>query len=50
MDWITKLINILKIPLKILLPSICIFSGFLLFANDELLNKMNLLSWSNENG
>ena len=50
MDWIAKLINILKIPLRILLPAACIFSGFLLFSNDEVLGKMNLLSWSNENG
>ncbi|MBR6737208.1 MAG: superinfection exclusion B family protein [Clostridia bacterium] len=50
MDWITKLINILKIPLKVLLPAICIFSGFLLFASDELLEKMNLFSWSAQNG
>lgn len=50
MDWIAKLINILKIPLRILLPAACIFSGFLLFSNDEFLGKMNLLSWSNENG
>ena len=50
MEWITKLIKCLKVPLGVLLPAMCIFSGILLFASDELLTKMNLLEWSNENG
>lgn len=50
MDWISKLISTLKIPLKILLPTACIFSGVMIFLPDTILSKLNLLEWSNENG
>lgn len=49
MNW-AKILEVLKIPLKILLPSLCLFSGILIFGNDELLSKMNLLIWSEKNG
>lgn len=50
MDWITKAIDILKIPLKILLPALWIFSGLMTLLNDEVLLKFNLLDWKTENG
>ena len=50
MDWISKLISSLKIPLKVLLPTVCIFSGVMIFLPDTILSKLNLLEWSNENG
>ena len=50
MEWLTKLISILKIPLIILLPSSWLFSGIMIFANDKFLKKLNVLSWSEENG
>ena len=50
MEWISKLINILKIPLKVLLPSACLFSAFLIFVNTSVLERMNLAKWSQENG
>lgn len=50
MEWITKIISTLKIPLKVLLPAVCLFSGLLLFLNDEILIKLNLLEWKNKNG
>ena len=47
---IKKIIEYIKIPLKVLLPAVCIFSGFVLLASDNLLGKLNLLEWSNKNG
>ena len=49
-DFFTKAIEVLKIPIKVLLPALWIFSGFLLFANDDFLKKINLFEWSNQNG
>lgn len=50
MDWLPKLYNALKIPLKIVLPAVWLFSGALTLLSDELLIKLNLLEWKNENG
>lgn len=50
MEWITKILSVLKIPLKILLPAICLFSGSLIFLNDTVLIKLYLLEWRNQNG
>ena len=49
-DFFTKTIEVLKIPIKVLLPALWIFSGFLLFASDDFLEKINLFEWSNQNG
>lgn len=40
----------LKIPLHILLPSLWIFGCLVLFLPDTILEKINVLSWRNENG
>lgn len=40
----------LKIPLHILLPSLWIFGCLVLFLPDTILEKINILSWRNENG
>lgn len=51
MELITKMVSIIKkIPLKVLLPAVCLFSGLLLFLNDETLIKLNLLEWKNRSG
>lgn len=50
MEWLAKLISVLKIPLTILLPSTWLFSGIMIFARDSFLEKLNLLTWSEENG
>lgn len=50
MEWINKIPNWIKIPLKILLPSLTIFSGFLLLASEELLIKLYLFDFRKENG
>lgn len=49
-DFFTKAIEVLKIPLKVLLPALWIFSGFMLFSSDDFLEKINLFEWSNQNG
>lgn len=49
-DFFTKAIEVLKIPIKVLLPALWVFSGFLLFASDDFLEKINLFEWSNQNG
>lgn len=50
MELIQKVFTILSVPLKVLLPSMSLFSGFMLFAKDAWLEKLNLLEWSQENG
>ena len=50
MDIFTKIIEILKIPLKVLLPALWLFSGLLTFLNDDILTKLFLLEWRNKNG
>lgn len=40
----------LKIPLHILLPALWIFGCLVLFLPDTILEKINILSWRNENG
>ena len=48
MEWLTKLVDILKIPVRIVLPSAWIFSGALAFVKDNILSKLGLLAWRNE--
>lgn len=50
MEWTAKLINVLKIPLKILLPALWLFSGALTFLNGKILEKLSLFEWKTENG
>lgn len=50
MEIFTRIIEIVKIPLKVLLPALWLFSGFLTLLNDEILAKFFLLEWRNENG
>lgn len=50
MEWFNKFISILKIPLKILLPSLWIFSFGILFMPAQILEKINLYEWSKKNG
>ena len=49
MEGFSKLLDILKIPLKVLLPASCLFSGFLSFLPDKILTKIGLLEWKNTN-
>lgn len=49
MEGFSKILDVLKIPLKVLLPAACLFAGLLSFLNDSALKKLGLLSWREEN-
>ncbi len=50
MEWFSKMIEVLKIPLKVLLPALWLFSGALTLLNEDVLINLNLLDWKKENG
>ena len=50
MDWLSKIPNWVKIPIKILLPALAIFSGFIVLASDNVLEYLNLLEFEQRNG
>ena len=50
MDWLSKIPKWVKIPLKILLPALCIFSGFLLLISDKVAARLYLKEFREENG
>ena len=50
LDWLEKIPQWIKIPLKILLPSLCIFSGFLLFISDSTAEKLYLKEFRENSG
>lgn len=50
MEWFSKIMGVLKIPLKILLPTLWLFSGVLTLLTEDILKKLNLFEWRNENG
>ena len=49
MTWLTKLIENLKIPLKVILPAIWLFSAAISLFSDKWLAKLGLLEWKREN-
>lgn len=50
LDSLTNIISALNVPLKILLPSICLLSGFILFADENTMKILHLYEWSTKNG
>lgn len=50
MDWLEKIPKWIQIPLKILLPALCIFSGFLLLISDDLAEKLYLKDFRQQSG
>lgn len=50
MEWLTKILDIVKIPLKVLLPAVWLFSGALMLLSDNVLEKLYLLEWKSEHG
>lgn len=48
-EWFSKILSVIKIPLRILLPTVCLFSAFFVFATDEVLDKLGMLTWSKDN-
>lgn len=50
MEWLDKIPNWIKIPIKILLPALAIFSGFIVLASDNVLQNLNLFEFEQKNG
>ena len=50
MDWLSKIPNWIKIPIKVLLPALAIFSGFIVLASDGVLEYLNLLEFEQHSG
>lgn len=50
MEWLSKIPNWVKIPIKILLPALAIFSGFIVLTSDNVLEYLNLLEFEQQNG
>lgn len=50
MEWLDKIPKWIQIPLKILLPALCIFSGFLLIISDSFADKLYLKEFREETG
>ena len=50
MDWLSKIPNWIKIPIKVLLPALEIFSGFIVLASDGVLEYLNLLEFEQHSG
>lgn len=50
MEWLSKIPNWIKIPIKVLLPALAIFSGFIVLASDDVLEYLNLLEFEQTNG
>lgn len=50
MDWLNKIPQWIKIPIKVLLPSLALFSGFIVLASDKVLEYLNLLEFEKANG
>ncbi len=49
MAWITKLVDFLKIPVKVLLPATWLFSAAVILFPDRWLDKLGVLQWKNGN-
>lgn len=50
MDWLSKIPNWIKIPIKVLLPALTIFSGIVMLSDDSFLERLNLLNMKKESG
>lgn len=48
-DWITKIVEILKIPVRVLLPAAWLFSAATTLFPYKWLHKLGLWQWTNEN-
>lgn len=50
MEWLNKIPNWIKIPIKVLLPALTIFSGLLLFLGDNAIAVLHLTKFRDESG
>lgn len=48
-EWVTKLIAVIKIPVKILIPSVWLFSFVVIISSDIFLAQLGVLEWRNNN-
>jgi hypothetical protein len=48
MAWLTKIIEVLKIPMKVLLPAAWLFSAAMTLFSNSWLEKLGLLQWKEE--
>jgi hypothetical protein len=48
-EWVTKLISVIKIPIKILIPAIWLFSFIVIISSDGFLSQLGVLEWRNNN-
>ena len=50
MEWLNKIPNWIKIPVKVLLPALTIFSGLLLFLGDNAIEVLHMTKFREESG
>ena len=50
MEWLNKIPNWIKIPVKVLLPALTIFSGILLFLGDNAIEVLHMTKFREESG
>lgn len=50
MEWLNKIPNWIKIPVKVLLPALTIFSGLLLFLGDNAIEALHMAKFREESG
>ena len=50
MEWLNKIPNWIKIPVKVLLPALTIFSGLLLFLGDNAIEALHMTKFREESG
>ena len=49
-EWLNKIPNWIRIPIKVLLPALTIFSGILLFSGDNEIEALYMLDFKEKNG
>lgn len=49
-EIIAKIIEVVKPPIKVLLPAVWLFSAIMIFLPEAMLVKLNLFEWQNVNG
>lgn len=50
MEWLNKIPNWIRIPIKVLLPALTIFSGILLFSDDNVIEALYMSDFKEKNG
>ena len=50
MEWLNKIPNWIRIPIKVLLPALTIFSGIMLFSGDNVIEALYMSDFKEKNG